>query len=86
MTDEITTSSGQALVNSHTFWGSVLAAASGSGLTGSIAPFVGTILAAHGVANPEAVVNAVGIVGGFLWTLYGRKNATAPITGVMKAK
>jgi len=83
MSDEVT-QPGQALVNSHTFWGSVLAAASGSGMTTTILPFVSTILAAHGVVNPDQIVNAVGIVGGFLWTLYGRKTATAPISGVFK--
>ena len=82
MADEIV--KGQALVNSHTFWGSILAAASGSGMTNTIVPFVSTILAAHGVADPAQVVNAIGIVGGFLWTLYGRYNASAPITGVLK--
>lgn len=85
MADEIVKPQGQALFNSHTFWGSILQIASGSGLTATIAPFLSAVLAAHGVQNPDALVNAAGMLGGFVWTLYGRMNASVPITGVLKA-
>lgn len=76
MTDQIT--SGQALVNSKTFWGAMLA-------FGSVAfPVLNQIVATN-TFTPDQVYTLTTAGVAFLTTVYGRYKAEQPLTGVLKA-
>ena len=82
------TPTGQAAVNSNTVLGATLGTLAGLGEDPVFTPAVTTLLVVATKLTQEQaapIAKTIVIIGGYLWTLYGRKNATLPITGIIKS-